>query len=66
LRRPALDAEIVVIDNGSEDDTPAILRQWAANSPIPVNLQFEPQKGASKARNRGLKFARGALLVCRL
>jgi glycosyltransferase involved in cell wall biosynthesis len=66
-----LDAEIVVINNASEDDTAAVLSQWAGKSPFPVNLQFEPRKGASYARNCGLKAARGSLLVwtdddCRL
>jgi glycosyltransferase involved in cell wall biosynthesis len=66
-----VDAEIVVIDNASTDDTPAILRAWAAKSPFPVNRPFEPKRGASYARNCGLRAARGDLLIwtdddCRL
>src|SRR5580693_3507353 len=66
-----LDAEIVVINNASEDDTGVVLNQWASKSPFPVSLQFEPRKGASYARNCGLRAARGSLLVwtdddCRL
>lgn len=65
------DAEIVVTDNGSTDDTRAVLEAWAAESPYPVNLQSEPRKGASFARNRGLRAAAGELLIwtdddCRL
>jgi glycosyltransferase involved in cell wall biosynthesis len=66
-----LEAEIVVIDNGSVDDTPSILRAWASKIPFPVSLQFEPRKGLAYARNCGLRAARGALLIwtdddCRL
>lgn len=56
-----LDAEIVVIDNASEDDTATVLRAWAAKSPFPVNLQFEARKDASYAQNCGLRAARGSL-----
>jgi glycosyltransferase involved in cell wall biosynthesis len=54
-----------------QDDTAAVLKAWAAQSPIPVNLQFEARKGASYARNCGLRAARGSLFVwtdddCRL
>jgi len=66
-----VDAEIVVVDNGSEDNTSAVLKEWASNCSFPVNIQFEGQKGASKARNRGIQSARGEILVwtdddCRL
>src|SRR5262249_8785875 len=66
-----LNAEIIVINNASEDDTAAVLSQWVSKSPFPVSLQFEPRKGQSYARNCGLRAARGSLLVwtdddCRL
>ena len=66
-----IEAEIVVIDNASKDNTAIVLKEWAAKSPFPVNLQFEAKKGASYARNCGLRAARGELLIwtdddCRL
>ena len=33
-----LDAEIVVVDNGSRDATTAVVQQWASGSPYPVRL----------------------------
>lgn len=65
------DAEIVVTDNGSTDDTWSVLENWAAGSPVPVALQRETRKGASFARNCGLRAARGDLIIwtdddCRL
>jgi glycosyltransferase involved in cell wall biosynthesis len=66
-----IDAEIVVIDNASKDNTATVLQAWAATSHYPVSLLYEGQKGAAYARNRGLRAARGDLLVwtdddCRL
>ena len=45
-----IEAEIVVIDNASKDNTAIVLKEWAAKSPFPVNLQFEAKKGASYAQ----------------
>jgi glycosyltransferase involved in cell wall biosynthesis len=65
------DAEIVVVDNGSDDDTPSLIRSWAISSFIPVRLEYEPRAGITIAKNRGLRSARGDILVltdddCRL
>jgi glycosyltransferase involved in cell wall biosynthesis len=66
-----VEAEIVVIDNGSTDDTSAIVSEWAKSCAVPVRLAVEPRTGLSAARNCGLKMAKGDLLVftdddCRL
>ena len=66
-----IDAEIVVIDNGSRDATSKAVEQWATGCPFPVRLVVEPRAGLSVARNRALRTAQGELLVftdddCRL
>jgi glycosyltransferase involved in cell wall biosynthesis len=66
-----LDAEIVVVDNGSQDATLRIVEQWATGSAFPVRLLVEPRAGLSVARNRALCVVQGELLVftdddCRL
>ena len=66
-----LDAEIVVVDNGSQDGTSRIVEQWATGCAFPVRLLVEPRAGLSVARNRALRAAEGELLVftdddCRL
>jgi glycosyltransferase involved in cell wall biosynthesis len=66
-----IDAEIVVIDNGSRDATSNAVEQWAIGCPFPVRLVVEPRPGLSVARNRALRTAQGELLVftdddCRL
>ena len=66
-----LDAEIVVVDNGSKDDTSALVKAWAGTCPVPVRLLFEPKPGLSLAQNRALRTAQGELFAftdddCRL
>jgi GT2 family glycosyltransferase len=66
-----IDAEIVVIDNGSRDATSKAVEQWAVGCQFPVRLAVEPRPGLSVARNRALRTAQGELLVftdddCRL
>jgi GT2 family glycosyltransferase len=58
-----LDAEIVVVDNGSEDATSAIVKQRATETDFPVRLLSEPRVGMSAARNLALRAAKGELLA---
>ena len=55
--------ELVVVDNGSHDETPALLDRFAARAPFPVTLCREPRPGLGRARNAGVAAARGELLV---
>jgi glycosyltransferase involved in cell wall biosynthesis len=57
-----LEVELLVIDNGSTDNTAAVARQIR----VPVSDQrvvCEPRQGLSYARNRALTEARGDLLL---
>ncbi|GAB5415409.1 MAG: hypothetical protein Cons2KO_30120 [Congregibacter sp.] len=55
--------ELIIVDNGSTDETPEILGAFAAESQQTVVLEHEPKPGLSKARNRGLSKARGELVA---
>jgi glycosyltransferase involved in cell wall biosynthesis len=55
--------EIVVVDDGSTDATPAVARRIAESSTIPMRVVTQPNKGVSGARNRGFWEARGAIGV---
>jgi hypothetical protein len=53
--------ELIVIDNGSNDDTVSVLANFQEKLPLIV-LQ-EPQPGKNRALNRGLEVASGDLFV---
>lgn len=56
------DAEIVLIDNASTDNTPEITRAFTAKHPC-VTAYREEKLGLSAARNTALRLARGQYVV---
>jgi len=57
----AAGAEVVVVDNGSTDGTPELLRPLEAQGQLRVVR--EPTPGATRARNAGARAARGDVLA---
>jgi GT2 family glycosyltransferase len=53
-------AEYIVVDDGSSDDTPAVLARSAL---VGLTSIRQDNGGAASARNRGWRMARGALIV---
>jgi glycosyltransferase involved in cell wall biosynthesis len=51
--------EIIVIDNGSEDQTLEVAAAALRTATARVTLSSEPQRGPAHARNHGLRLARG-------
>jgi len=58
----ALDIEIVVLDDGSTDDGPAIVRRMAADDPR-IQLFAQANGGEGAARNAAVSRARGEILA---
>ena len=56
-----LDWETVVVDNGSNDDTPNVIRSFVGS--FPIRHDHEPTPGVSYARNRAAALARGTYIV---
>jgi glycosyltransferase involved in cell wall biosynthesis len=63
LAIPSGGCEIVVVDNGSSDDTPAVVAEFARVSAISTRYVREPRGGKSNAVNAGVAVARGDLLA---
>ena len=55
--------ELVVVNNGSSDDTANVVAEFARNAPFHVRIVNEPVAGLSHARNAGLRVARGEIVV---
>jgi len=53
------DFEWVVVDDGSNDGTDSIVRDWQRNSPFPIRYFWQENSGRHIAMNRGVREARG-------
>ncbi len=63
-RWTAGDYEVIVVDNGSRDQTASVLRSARASFPAPLRvLRNERNRGFPKAINQGAAAARGEALV---
>jgi glycosyltransferase involved in cell wall biosynthesis len=59
---PADRWEIIVVDNNSSDDTPAVVQSFAG-APKAPRYFVEKNQGSSFARNRGIAEARGEIII---
>jgi glycosyltransferase involved in cell wall biosynthesis len=57
------DWELVVVDNGSTDDTQAVLERLRRELPVPLTVVSEPSPGVARARNRGWQAASAAIVA---
>ena len=55
--------ELIIADNGSVDETAAVIRKFIDSTPIPTLCVFEPKSGKSNALNSAIKIARGPILA---
>lgn len=55
--------EIIVVDDGSDDDTPQILEMLKARDSRIATLRHTQSRGGNAARNSGVKAARGEFIT---
>src|ERR1043165_9240448 len=60
---PAWDSELIVIDNGSTDQTRAVVKESGHLLGRRLRYVFEPKQGLSHGRNRGIQEARGDIIL---
>jgi glycosyltransferase involved in cell wall biosynthesis len=64
-RQTRLPDEVIVVDDGSREDTAELLRELAKTFPVPLRHVWQPDEGFRKARilNRGIAAARGEYVI---
>ncbi len=56
--------EVVVVNNNSTDDTPAVVTAFSGDHPeLQIRLLKEPVQGLSPARNAGIRVSRGSVIA---
>ncbi len=60
---PTREYEVIVIDNGSSDDTRQVVESYKDKLNIKYHIQEDKEVKVTLARNEGIKRARGDLLV---
>ena len=61
-RQTCMDFEWLIVDDGSADDTKALVASWQAEgNPFPIRYVYQENGGKCRAINRGLKEANGRL-----
>lgn len=61
-RQTCMDFEWLIVDDGSTDDTKALVASWQGEeNPFPIRYVYQENGGKCRAINRGLKEAEGRL-----
>lgn len=62
-RQTLRDFEVVIVDDGSSDGTPALVQTWQARASFPIQYLRQPNQGKHAAHNNAVAHARGRLFM---
>lgn len=62
LRQTVSDLQIILVDDGSTDDSPALARSYSVQDPR-IEVYAIPHAGQSAARNEGMRHAKGEFVT---
>lgn len=60
---PDVFLEVIVVDNGSTDDSEEVVEDFGRSSPFPVRYVYQRKKGLGYARNAGIEFSVGEIVA---
>lgn len=60
---PPVGVELLIVDNNSTDTTRDVVEARVADFPFPLRYVFEGKQGANRARNAGIRAARGRIVA---
>jgi glycosyltransferase involved in cell wall biosynthesis len=63
LNQTGQDCEVVVVDDGSADDTPAVVERFQRWTPRVIYQTFSESRGPGAARNYGVKLSSGQYIL---
>lgn len=55
--------EVILVDDGSTDDSAALIHRMAETAPIPLHYVYQINQGTAAARNRGIELAASPLIA---